>query len=122
MPNYRMLCRNCDTEFPHMQSIHELLYAFCPDCDTPTTTAIVSSVPVHGVGSSAARRQYQTERERDIAAYKRLRKDGVQPKGVTGAAEIETRAGEKHEVERDVVFEDRKMAKRFERSINDIPA
>jgi hypothetical protein len=35
---------------------------------------------------------------RDVAAYKRLRKDGLQPKSVKGAAELESRAGSAWEV------------------------
>lgn len=37
--------------------------------------------------------------DRDMPAYKRLRKNGLQPKGVDGCAELETRATEKFEIE-----------------------
>ena len=36
---------------------------------------------------------------KDVAAYKRLRKDGLQPKSVKGSATLEQRAGSKFEVE-----------------------
>jgi len=36
---------------------------------------------------------------KDVEAYKRLRKDGVQPKSTKGAAELEKRAGSKWEIE-----------------------
>jgi hypothetical protein len=46
----------------------------------------------------------QTERateamHTDVAAYKRLRKDGLQPKSVKGAARLEKSAGSKWEIE-----------------------
>ena len=42
-----------------------------------------------------------TERnwKQDLPAYKRLRADGVQPKRIDGAAEVERRAEEKWQVE-----------------------
>jgi hypothetical protein len=36
---------------------------------------------------------------KDVEAYRRLRKDGVQPKSTKGAAELEKRAGSKWEIE-----------------------
>ncbi|MBA3621308.1 MAG: hypothetical protein M3R09_10695 [Actinomycetota bacterium] len=36
---------------------------------------------------------------KDIPAYRRLAKEGLQPRGVDGCAEIEKRAVERHEVE-----------------------
>ena len=43
----------------------------------------------------------QTERnwKRDLPAYKRLRADGLQPKRIDGAAEVERRAQESWQVE-----------------------
>ena len=37
--------------------------------------------------------------EKDLAAYKRLRDDGVQPKNIDGSATVEARANEKWQVE-----------------------
>jgi hypothetical protein len=43
---------------------------------------------------------FQTKKSHaDVAAYKRLRKDGLQPKMVKGSAEMESRAVSKWEVE-----------------------
>jgi hypothetical protein len=49
-----------------------------------------------GVGAQEA---YIGGREKDIAAYRRLRADGLQPKTTTGAAQLEARADSKWEVE-----------------------
>jgi hypothetical protein len=56
-----------------------------------------SSMPTR---SEAASIEKNTEiMHKDVAAYKRLRKDGVQPKSTKGAAELEKRAGSKWEIE-----------------------
>lgn len=52
----------------------------------------------------AARRE-----DRDMDAYKRLRQSGVQPKQITGAAELEKVAEAKHEVERANIITDRRL-------------
>jgi len=113
-----MLCKRCGEEFDLVHTLHEplpqghhLVQEQAPGCPGALVQVIHPPV-IHGVGGTSARRQWASDRERDIAAYRRLRKDGVQPKGINGCAEIEQRAGEQHEVERDVVFADRKMAKR----------
>jgi len=50
--------------------------------------------------SEAASIERNTEiMHKDAAAYKRLRKDGVQPKSVKGAAALEKRAGSRWEIE-----------------------
>lgn len=47
----------------------------------------------------------QTERNwnKDMPAYKRLRADGLQPKRIDGAAEVEKKAKEKWQVETGIV-------------------
>ena len=47
----------------------------------------------------------QTERNwnKDMPAYKRLRADGLQPKRIDGAAEVEKKAKEKWQVETGII-------------------
>ena len=47
----------------------------------------------------------QTERNwnKDMPAYKRLRADGLQPRKIDGAAEVEKKANEKWQVETGIV-------------------
>tara|TARA_B100001996_G_scaffold372650_2_gene349254 strand:+ start:3060 stop:3272 length:213 start_codon:yes stop_codon:yes gene_type:complete len=45
-----------------------------------------------------ATRQNEKNKEADLAAYKRLRKDGLQPPSTVGAAKLESEAGTKWEV------------------------
>jgi hypothetical protein len=45
-----------------------------------------------------ATKQAEKNKDADMAAYKRLRKDGVQPPSINGSAKLEANAEEKHEV------------------------
>jgi hypothetical protein len=52
-----------------------------------------------GSSRSAVIAQKDRVLEKDLAAYKRLRDDGVQPKNIDGSATVEARANEKWQVE-----------------------
>lgn len=62
-------------------------------------------------------RQWDT----DIEAYRRLRKNGVQPKGIDGSAEIERKAGTVHEVESGQVLSTRKQRRQLQSLLGDMP-
>ena len=51
------------------------------------------------LGVTSPRMQQDRTAERDMHAYKRLRANGVQPKGIEGSAELERGASTTHEVE-----------------------
>ena len=58
-----------------------------------------SSTPTRAGGiDMAATRQAEKDKDADMAAYKRLRKDGVQPPKIDGSAKLEARAESKHEI------------------------
>ena len=46
--------------------------------------------------------------DRDMAAYSRLRRDGVQPKGIDGSADIEKRATDNFEVDMGMAAQSKK--------------
>lgn len=79
-----MACRRgcCPTQGAHYRSITVAASA------TPTRKVEVSRI-------DAKERQW----ERDMPAYKRLRKEGLQPKSIDGSAKFEQRAESKAEVE-----------------------
>ena len=54
------------------------------------------SLSVSGISDSA---KFNKTHEKDIAAYKRLRADGTQPRSTQGAARLEATASSKWEVE-----------------------
>jgi hypothetical protein len=52
---------------------------------------------------------------KDVDAYKRMRKDGVQPKSVKGSAELEQRAGSRWEIETGMnIGGNEKLGRRFD--------
>ena len=51
-----------------------------------------------------ATKQAEKDKNADMDAYKRLRKNGVQPPSINGSARLEAKAEEKHEVESGKTF------------------
>lgn len=103
MPRYDYKCDTCGTITEVTQSFSDESLTTCDVCNGPiarvynNVAIAASSMPTR---SEAANVEKQTEiMHRDAAAYKRLRKDGVQPKSVKGAAELERRAASRWEVE-----------------------
>ena len=63
----------------------------------------------------------ERDKERDMAAYKRLRSEGIQPKGIDGAAKMEREALTTHEIKAGTLLEGPKSEKkRKERALNDV--
>lgn len=103
MPRYDYKCDNCRTITEVKQSFTDDALTTCLVCEGPISRfygsilIAPSSMPTR---SEAFRVERETEiMHRDVAAYKRLRKDGVQPKSIKGAAELEKRAGSRWEIE-----------------------
>lgn len=66
-----------------------------------------------------ASKRYQTQREKDMAAYRRLRKDGV-VKSTQGAARLEQTASTKFELESGQVAPTASMARRLEEAQTEV--
>jgi len=103
MPRYDYKCDTCKTIIEVRQSFTDATLTTCEVCEGPISRfygsilIAPSSMPTR---SEAARVERETEiMHRDVDAYRRLRKDGLQPKSVKGAAELERRAGSRWEVE-----------------------
>lgn len=69
----------------------------CFGCKVASVSFSSSAMPTRS--GVAEQDRYIKTRHKDVAAYKRLRADGLQPKSTTGAAELESRASSKWEVE-----------------------
>ena len=69
----------------------------CFGCKIQSVSMAASAMPTR---SNVGTIDFQTKKSHaDVAAYKRLRKDGLQPKTVKGSANLESRAVSKWEVE-----------------------
>lgn len=104
MPTYRYRC-DADHEFQVWRSIHEdtVRELPCDECSRPAVMVLSSpaiaadALPnkLHGVrAKNAEERRW----DKDMPAYSRLRKDGLQPKSVDGAHLAETNAKDPLEV------------------------
>ena len=60
--------------------------------------------------------------EKDRDAYRALRRNGEQPKSVTGAAELQARANESFEVYTGGIVEDASLRKRAAVAYSEMPA
>lgn len=62
-----------------------------------------------GVMKKTAPTRTESQWDKDMPAYKRLRQDGTQPRSIDGCAELETRASTRLEIEQGHVFDDKKQ-------------
>lgn len=127
MPTYNMHCDGCGADFSVTQSIHHPLptshtpppmRAVCPG----TVVQVYSPPTITGFGPSGIRKAHELARERDVDAYRRLRKNGVQPPTVADSAEIEARANEPIEVERNTAFENKGLRRRMQSAATEAAA
>lgn len=105
MPTYRFLCPK-GHETLEWHSIHEDTpkQVPCGKCSrvaqfafsSPAIAADALPNKMHGVRAINAR---DKRWDRDMPAYKRLRQDGLQPRGIDGSADLETRAEAPLEIE-----------------------
>lgn len=104
MPNYRYVCP-ADHEFLVWRSIHEdtVRELPCEECSRVATMHMTSpaiaadALPnkLHGVRAANAQ---DARWDEDMPAYKRLRKEGLQPKSVDGSRDVERNATDALEV------------------------
>jgi hypothetical protein len=76
----------------------------CFGCRTAGIQFGASSMPTRaGSARSAVIEAKDRVLDKDLDAYKRLRKDGLQPRKIDGSAEVEKRAEEKWQVETGII-------------------
>lgn len=102
MPRYDYACDTCETITEVVQPITaaNLTHGDCGHEVRKLISGVYIAASSMPTRSEAAKVEKETEKmHKDVAAYKRLRKDGVQPKSIKGAAELERRAGSRWEIE-----------------------
>lgn len=83
-----------------------------------TQAAHYKSVALSG---PSPRREAERRESRDMDAYKRLRRSGVQPKSIEGSSEIERFASTTHEVENRNIITDPKLRRRVTTAFETAP-
>ena len=105
MPRYDYKCKTCGTVEETIHGFNDEPEMFCLECGQSMGKLLgmpyvsPSAVPSrNSVIDLEATKQAEKDKAADMDAYKRLRKDGVQPPNINGSAKLEARAEEKHEV------------------------
>jgi putative FmdB family regulatory protein len=104
MPLYSYRCDHCHTIWDVMHKMKESYDESCENCAGELNkyygnVQIAPSVmPSRSNIDLAKTKANDAAKDVDMAAYKRLRKDGLQPPSINGSAKLEARAGTKWEV------------------------
>ena len=105
MPRYDYRCKVCGAVEEVLHGFDEDPDMYCVNCGAMMGRMLgmpyvsPSAVPSrNNVIDLEATKQAEKEKVADMDAYKRLRKNGVQPPSINGSARLEAKAEEKHEV------------------------
>lgn len=115
MPTYRYRCP-ADGDFDVWQKIHDHALTACPHCNAGIVKVMVppnisaAALPNRGRAVVAID---ETERrwDRDHSAYKSLRSQGIQPKGLDGVADLASRATTQFEIEHNRLYPNNRLNK-----------
>ena len=110
MPVYVYRCLDCGLSHEVRHGFDETYESNCDGCGGVIRKYFgevyiaASATPTRGRHDGkeidwSGTRAKARNKERDMAAYKRLRSEGLKPKGIDGAADLEIRAGNKWELE-----------------------
>jgi putative FmdB family regulatory protein len=107
MPIYVYRCLDCGLSLDINHSFEDTYNGDCNGCggvlrkhfgavhiSASATSGVHDGKDIDWSGSKTKER----EKERDMAAYKRLRSEGLHPPSIDGSADLEIRAGNKWEV------------------------
>ena len=129
MPRYDYRCKQCG-------NVEEIIHGFnyehsfhCVDCGQ-AMNKLISSVNIapsatpsrNSVIDLEATKKADKAKDADMAAYKRLRKSGVQPKSINGSAHLEKHAETKNEIQAGRVYSSDASRKESERLMDSIQA
>lgn len=77
----------------------------CFACKALSIAVAPSATPTRASAHLFASKAEEKRLETDVPAYKRLRANGYQPKGVNGSAELEARATTRFEIESGNIYD-----------------
>jgi hypothetical protein len=96
----------------HQREVHSDYVEDCFGCRIGSVSVAASAMPSRAGGAAAKEINDREARwHKDLPAYKRLREDGTQPKGIDGAARLERDASSKVEIEMGRTFGPKAQAK-----------
>ena len=132
MPIYNYRCLDCGLTHEIRHGFDETYDDVCDGCEGVVRKYFgdvyiaASATPTRGMHDGkaidwAGSKAKERDKERDMAAYKRLRSEGIQPKNIDGAAKMEREALTSHEIKAGTLLQGPKSEKkRKERALNDV--
>ncbi len=132
MPIYCYRCLDCGLSHEIRHGFDETYDGVCDACKGVVRKYFgevhiaASATPTRGMHDGKAidwsgSKAKERDKERDMAAYKRLRSEGIQPKSIDGAAKMEREASTSHEIKAGTLLQGPKLEKkRKERALNDV--
>ena len=132
MPVYVYRCLDCGLSHEVRHGFDETYDDVCDACEGVVRKYFgdvyiaASATPTRGMHDGKAidwsgSKAKERAKERDMAAYKRLRSEGIQPKNIDGAAKMEREALTSHEIKAGTLLQGPKSEKqRKERALNDV--
>ena len=95
-PSEGHTCKNCDKPLTEDELPHREGFPYIASSAAPTRSRSARAIEIN---------QTEKQWDKDIPAYKRLRKQGLQPAHIDGAADMEARASTRFEVESGKIYE-----------------
>ena len=132
MPIYCYRCLDCGLSHDIRHGFDETYDGVCEECSGVVRKYFgavhisASATPTRGMHDGQTIDWTQTkrnekEKEKDMAAYKRLRSEGILPNSIDGSANLETRARSPYEIQAGTLLKGpEKEKKRKERALNDV--
>jgi|TARA_B100000470_G_C19792412_1_gene392764 putative FmdB family regulatory protein len=132
MPVYVYRCLDCGLSFDFRHGFDETYEEVCQGCSGVvrkhfgSVYVSASATPTKGVHEGKAidwegTKAKEKTKENDMAAYKRLRSEGTQPRSIDGAAAFEKHAETSHEIKAGTLLQGSKSEKnRKKHALNDI--
>ena len=126
MPRYDYKCKRCSNVEEIIHGFHDEHSYHCAECGLEMYKSISdvnlapSAMPSrNSTIDFTATKQKEKAKDQYMAAYKRLRKDGMQPPAINGSAHLEKHAEINHEVTAGRVFSSDAGRKRSASLLND---
>ena len=127
MPRYDYRCKQCQNVEEIIHGFHDEHSFHCVDCGQ-AMYKMISKVNVapsampsrNSVIDLEATKKADKAKDADMAAYKRLRKSGMQPPKINGAAHLEKHAETKNEVTSGHVYSSDYSRRENEKFMDDI--
>ena len=125
MPVYAYRCSDCGLTVDVRHGFDETYEAGCEGCGEAVRKYFghvqfaPSANPSRGNIDWGVTKRNERNKEADMAAYKRLRAEGLQPPSIDGSSRLEKHAGASHEVQAGQVLT-KKGRKRKEAALNDV--